>query len=54
MTLFDVAKEITRRLASAFLPDANGRRPIYGGTAKFQNDPQVGGWDLTNSGEFRH
>jgi hypothetical protein len=25
----DVAKEITRRLASAFLPDADGRRPVY-------------------------
>jgi hypothetical protein len=26
-------------LASAFLPDANGRRPVYGATAKFQDDP---------------
>ena len=39
MTLFDVAKEISRRLASTFLPDANGRRPVYGGTEKFQSDP---------------
>jgi len=39
MTLFEVAKEIARRLASIFLPDANGKRPIYGGTRKFQEDP---------------
>ena len=39
MNLFDVAKEITRRLATTFLRDANGKRPVYGGTAKFQEDP---------------
>ncbi len=39
MTLFEVAKEIARRLASIFLRDANGKRPIYGGTSKFQDDP---------------
>jgi hypothetical protein len=39
MTLFEVAHEITRRLAGTFLRDANGRRPVYGGTAKFQEDP---------------
>jgi hypothetical protein len=39
MTLYEVAKEIVRRLSSAFLRDENGRRPVYGGTAKFQNDP---------------
>jgi hypothetical protein len=39
MNLFEVAQEITRRLASTFLRDADGRRPVYGGTAKFQNDP---------------
>jgi hypothetical protein len=39
MTLFEVAQELSRRLASAFLRDANGRRPVYGGTAKFQDDP---------------
>jgi Glycosyl hydrolase family 63 C-terminal domain len=39
MTLFEVAHEITRRLASIFLRDATGRRPLYGGTAKFQDDP---------------
>ena len=39
MTLFEVAQEISRRLTSSFLRDDKGRRPIYGGTAKFQNDP---------------
>ena len=39
MTLFEVAQEIARRLAKTFLRDANGRRPVYGGTTKFQDDP---------------
>ncbi len=39
MTLFEVAKEISRRLASIFLRDEKGRRPVYGGAAKFQDDP---------------
>ena len=39
MTLFEVAQEISRRLASTFLRDTKGRRPVYGGTAKFQDDP---------------
>jgi hypothetical protein len=39
MTLFEVAKELARRLSSIFLRDANGRRPVYGGTKKFQEDP---------------
>jgi len=39
MTLFEVAKELTRRLAGTFLRDASGRRPVYGGTTKFQDDP---------------
>jgi Mannosylglycerate hydrolase MGH1-like glycoside hydrolase domain len=39
MTLFEVAQELVRRLESTFLRDVNGRRPVYGGTAKFQEDP---------------
>jgi hypothetical protein len=39
MTLFEVAKEIGRRLSSIFLRDANGNRPVYGGAKKFQEDP---------------
>jgi hypothetical protein len=39
MTLFAVAEELTRRLTGTFLRDANGQRPVYGGSAKFQEDP---------------
>jgi hypothetical protein len=39
MTLFAVAREISRRLATIFLRDDSGRRPVYGGAAKFQEDP---------------
>jgi hypothetical protein len=46
MTLFEVARELSRRLASTFLREPSapasgqaGRRPVYGGTAKFQDDP---------------
>src|SRR6201982_978944 len=38
MTLFEVAKEIARRNASIFLRDANGHRPVYGGTKNLQED----------------
>jgi hypothetical protein len=34
-----VAEEITRRLASIFLRDSHGRRPVHGGARKFQEDP---------------
>jgi hypothetical protein len=39
MTLFEVAEELARRLSSIFLRDATGKRPVYGGTKKFQEDP---------------
>jgi len=39
MNLFQVAREIATRLTSIFLRDANGRRPVFGGTEKFQTDP---------------
>lgn len=39
MTLFEIASEISRRLAATFQRDQSGRRPVYGGTAKFQDDP---------------
>ena len=39
MTLYGVAEEIARRLAAIFLRDENGKRPVFGGTAKFQDDP---------------
>ena len=39
MTLFEVTQEVARRLCSIFLRDDGGRRPLYGGTEKFQSDP---------------
>lgn len=40
MTLWEVAAEISRRLARVFLQDENGKRPVFGGVEKFQNDPR--------------
>ena len=39
MTLFEVARELSKRLTRIFLPDADGRRPVYGSAEKFQSDP---------------
>jgi hypothetical protein len=39
MNLFEVSREISDRLTRIFLCDGNGRRPVYGGTEKFQTDP---------------
>jgi hypothetical protein len=52
MTLFEVAQEISSRLASTFLRDAEGHRPVYGGISKFQEDPH---WrDLILFHEYFH
>ena len=40
MNLFEVSKEISDRLARIFTRDEHDRRPVYGGTEKFQSDPQ--------------
>ena len=39
MTLFEVAHELGRRLTSIFLRNSEGRRPVYGGITRFQQDP---------------
>ena len=39
MTLFEVSRELASRLTSIFLRDENGRRPVFGGSGIFQNDP---------------
>ena len=39
MNLFQVAREIANRLTRIFLRDKSGRRPVYGGTEKFQTEP---------------
>jgi hypothetical protein len=52
MTLYQVAEELSRRLSNIFLRDANGRRAVYGGTRKFQEDPH---WrDLLMFYEYFH
>ena len=52
MTLFEVAREISDRLISIFRRDENGRRPVYGGMATFQDDPH---WrDLLLFHEYFH
>ena len=39
MNLYEVAEEISRRMHSIFLKDKQGRRPVFGGSKKFQTDP---------------
>ena len=39
MTLFEVSQEIGRRLSKLFVRGEDGKRAVYGGTEKFQNDP---------------
>src|SRR5262249_5143524 len=39
MNLFEVARDLGRRLTRIFLRDENGRRPVFGGAGKFQTDP---------------
>jgi hypothetical protein len=52
MTLYQVAEEISTRLGRIFLRNAEGRRPVYGGTEKFQQDPH---WrDLVLFYEYFH
>jgi hypothetical protein len=38
MTLFEVSKEISRRLENIFLLNNHGERPVFGKTEKFQKD----------------
>ena len=52
MTLFEISEELGRRLSRIFLRGADGRRPVYAGAAKFQNDPH---WrDLVLFYEYFH
>ena len=52
MNLYQVAEEISGRLASIFLRNSDGQRPVYGGTTKFQTDPH---WrDLVLFYEYFH
>jgi hypothetical protein len=38
MNLFEVSKELSNRLTKIYTRDKNSRRPVYGGTEKFQTD----------------
>jgi hypothetical protein len=52
MNLYQVAEELACRMASIFLKDSQGRRPVYGGSRKFQEDPH---WrDLLQFYEYFH
>jgi hypothetical protein len=50
--LWQVAGEISQRLTRIFTKDADGRRPVFGATEKFHNDPN---WrDLIPFHEYFH
>jgi hypothetical protein len=52
MNLFEVSKELSNRITSTFTRDEQERRPVYGGTEKFQTDPH---WrDLILFYEYYH
>jgi hypothetical protein len=52
MNLFEVAREISRRLARLFLPDGAGRRPCHGQVRQYAEDPH---WrDLVLFYEYFH
>jgi hypothetical protein len=52
LNLWEVAAELSRRLTRIFLRGPDGRRPVYGGTEKFQHDPH---WrDLILFHEYFH
>jgi Glycosyl hydrolase family 63 C-terminal domain len=52
LTLDEVARELSRRLASLFHPDANGARPCHGDNTRYATDPH---WrDLVLFHEYFH
>ena len=52
LNLWQAAGELSERLIKIFLRDEDGRRPVYGGSEKFQNDPY---WrDLILFNEYFH
>jgi hypothetical protein len=50
-TLIDIAQDLADRLVSIFLRATDGHRPVYGGTARFQQDPA---WDNLLFFEYFH
>jgi Mannosylglycerate hydrolase MGH1-like glycoside hydrolase domain/Glycosyl hydrolase family 63 C-terminal domain len=52
MNLWEVAKELSRRLAGIFLPGPDGARPVHGSNSEFATDPH---WrDLVLFYEYFH
>jgi hypothetical protein len=52
LTLWEVATELSHRLLAIFVRAGCGRRPVFGGTEKFQSDPH---WrDLVLFYEYFH
>jgi hypothetical protein len=51
LTLLEIAQDLTDRLTSIFLRDPDGHRPLFGGTARFQDDPA---WDNLFFNEYFH
>jgi hypothetical protein len=52
LTLAAIADDLSHRLVALFLDDPDGRRPVFGDTAKFQEDPD---WhDLIPFHEYFH
>jgi hypothetical protein len=39
VTLAEMGEEIANRMIGIFVKNAEGKRPVYGGTKKFQDDP---------------
>jgi len=39
MNLWDIAKELARRVTAVFIRDESGRRPVHGGASPYQSDP---------------
>lgn len=39
MNLFEVSKELSDRIVGIFTRNAEGKRPVFGGSEKFQTDP---------------
>ena len=38
-TFGEIAQDLADRIVAIWLPDADGRRPVYGGTERLQTDP---------------
>ncbi len=52
LTLWEVATDLSQRLIRLFLRDEGGRRPVFGGMTRFQDDPR---WrDLISFHEYFH